>query len=77
MIDLTKIEDINLRSEVLKQNLIQQLQEAKLPIVIIKYIMSDLVKQINDQYYAHCSQIGSKSSQEIVEEISLEQNKQD
>ena len=78
MIDLTKIEDINLRSQILKQNLAQQLQEAKLPIVIIKYIMSDLTKQINDQYYAHCSKVGlESSSQETIEEISLEQNKQD
>ena len=77
MIDLTKIEDINLRSEILKQNLVQQLQEAKLPIVIIKYIMTDLTKQINDQYYAYCSQVGLESSQESIEEISLSQNKQD
>ena len=44
MIDLTKIEDINLRSDILKQNLIEQLEEAKLPIVIIKYIMQDLTR---------------------------------
>lgn len=78
MIDLTKIEDINLRSELLKQNLIQQLQEAKLPIVIIKYIMNELAEQINTQFITHCSQVGfESSSQETVEEIPLGQNKQD
>ena len=75
MIDLTKIEDINLRSDILKQNLIEQLQEAKLPIVIIKYIMQDLTRQINEQYYAHCSQVGLSSSTESqVEQISIPQS---
>lgn len=75
MIDLTKIEDINLRSDILKQNLIEQLQEAKLPIVIIKYIMQDLTRQINEQYYAHCSQAGlSSSSEPQVEQISIPQS---
>ena len=75
MIDLTKIEDINLRSDILKQNLIEQLQQAKLPIVIIKYIMQDLTRQINEQYYAHCSQVGlSSSSEPQVEQISVSQS---
>lgn len=70
MIDLTKIEDINLRSDILKQNLIEQLEEAKLPIVIIKYIMEDLTRQIGEQYYAHCTQVGlSTENKEQTQEF--------
>lgn len=73
MIDLKKIEDINLRSDILKQNLIEQLQEAKLPIVIIKYIMQDLTRQVEQQFYTHCSKVGlstqNKESRESQAEV--------
>ena len=79
MIDLTKIEDINLRSDILKQNLIEQLEEAKLPIVIIKYIMEDLTRQIGEQYYAHCTQAGlsTENKEQKQEFIQIKQEQQE
>lgn len=78
MIDLTKIEDINLRSDILKQNLIEQLEEAKLPIVIIKYIMEDLTRQIGEQYYTHCTQVGlsTENKEQKQEFIQIKQEQQ-
>lgn len=78
MIDLKEIEDVNLRSDILKQNLIEQLQEAKLPIVIIKYIMQDLTRQVEQQFYTHCSKVGlstqNKESRESQAEVIQQQD---
>lgn len=44
-------QNINILAENFKQNLINLIQQSNLPIVLIKYIIQDLNRTIEQQYY--------------------------
>lgn len=63
MYNLKQIKDANLRSVYLKENIIQQIYDANLPVVLIKYIVDDLSEQIDDQFYTYCSKVSQQQIQ--------------
>ena len=65
--------DINLIIETLKEDIIGALQNSKLPISVIYYLMDNIYREVEDEYKLTIQQAYKKQLQEQQEAIKKEQ----
>ena len=65
--------DVNLVIETLKEDIIGALQNSKLPISVIYYLMDNIYREVEDEYKFTIQQAYKKQLQEQQEAIEKEQ----
>lgn len=66
-------DNISLKIEILKQEVLMSLQQSDLPISVIYYLMSDITKELKEKYENYSLQIIEQYNKTIEEEKAKEE----
>ena len=62
-------EDFNLKCDNLKYNIINILNESKLPIVMVYYIIKDIYHDVENSYIGYLNTVKMKEAKKVEEKI--------